>query len=74
MGEWGRYPRTGRRKWHSSLGEGMEEGSGTYWLVSFPSLPGEMMKQITLEAISKHTKDRGWLGVASKDLQRGNCA
>lgn len=74
MGEWGRYQRTGRRKWHSTLQEGMAGDSGTYWLVSFPSLPGEMMKQIILEAISKHTKDRGWPGVAKKDLQRGNCA
>lgn len=70
MGEWERYRRTGRRKWHSCLLEGMEEDSGTYWLVSFPSVPGEMTKQIILEVISKHERQK-LVGSSQQGFTRG---
>nr|XP_047907141.1 uncharacterized protein LOC125180535 [Anser cygnoides] len=53
---------------HSYLQEG---GLGNYRLVSFTSVPGKVMKQLILDIISKHMKDKKMIRTSQHGFTKG---
>lgn len=49
----------------------MKEGVGSYGLVSFTSVLGEVVEHVILQSISKHMKDKKVIGSSQHGFMKG---